>query len=389
MSANTLTHDATASMKGTIYQFCVAVQKCYEMMPGQKILVETRGDVTIHDNQQIEIKHYSDDLTDSHSNIWKTLRNWMQNNFDPEPYTSLILYTTQQFGKQATISKWNDETSQKRLEILEAIYNQAEERESKRQSTVSDVKSKAPPDVLLLQRYVLDPSHRTKLLQVVEKFVIEANSPTLPELHTFIKQRYIWGILEGKNDDFLNALIAFITQPQAPKGQSWQITRESFEKKVNNLTVLYNQETREFPRKHFNNPTLPDTQQVNAHCDHAFVQKIKDIEHSIVIPEAVRDYMGAVKTISDEFKNYEVPPRRTENYANELVEIFEKRYRVASRRYIEVVVDSQTFFDEVTEAEPRELEGFNKPPMAFRNGLLHIQLDDDEKNLQWRLEKYE
>ena len=389
MSDDRLIHDATASTKGIIYQFCVAVQKCYEMVPGQKMLVETRGDVTIPYSQQVEIKQYSDDLTDSHPNIWKTLRNWMQNDFDPEPYAALILYTTQQFGEHATISKWNEETSQKRLEILEAIYNQAEERESKRQSTVSDAKSKTPPSVLLLQRYVLDPSHRTKLLQVIEKLDIEAHSPTLPELHTFIKQRYIWGILEGKMDDFLNALIAFITQPNAPKGQNWEITRESFKKKVDDLTVLYNKETREFPRKHFNRPKLPDTHQLDAHRDHAFVQKIKDIEHSIVIPEAVRDYMGAVKTISDEFKNYEVPPSRTENYANELVEIFEKRYRVASRKYIDIIADSQTFFDELTGAEPREFEGFNRPPMAFRNGLLHIQLDDDKRSLQWRLGKFE
>lgn len=358
------------------------------MVPGQKMLVEARGDVTIPDSQQVEIKHYNNDLTDSHPNIWKTLRNWMQNDFDPEPYASLILYTTQQFGEQATISKWNEETSQKRLEILEAIYNQAEERESKRQSILSNAKSKTP-NILLLQRYVLKPLNRTKLLQVIERFAIEAHSPTLPELHTFIKQRYIWGILEGKKDDFLNALIAFITQPHAPKGQSWEITRESFEKKVDDLTILYNKETREFPRKHFNKSKLPDTHQLNAHFDHVFVQKIKDIEHSIVVPEAVRDYMGAVKTISDEFKNYEVPPSRTENYANELVEIFEKRYRVASRKYADIIADSQTFFDEFTAVEPREFEGFNRPPMAFRNGLLHIQLDDDEKSLQWRLEKYE
>jgi len=376
MSADKLIHDATASTKGTIYQLCVAVQKCYEMVTAQKVLIESQGDVTISDNQQVETKLYSDALTDNHKNFWNTLYNWMQDDFNVTPYASLILYTTQQFGERATISKWNEATSQERLEILEAIHKQAEERESKRQSKASDV--------LLLQRDVLDLSRRDKLNQVIKIFVIEACSPTLPELHTFIKQRYIWGILEGKKDDFLNALIGYITQPQASKEHSWEITRESFEKKVGDLNNLYCRETRVFPRKHFDSAKLPDAHQMNTHCDHAFVRKIRDIEYPTVIPKAVMDYLGAVQTVNDEFKNYEVPLSRTENYANELVDIFKTRYRVASRKCMHIIADSQNFFDEVTVEEPREFEGFDRPPMAFRNGLLHTQLNDDVK-LQWRL----
>jgi len=385
MSANRLIHDATASTKGTIYQLCVAVQKCYEMVADQKVLIESQGDVTIPDSQQVETKHYSDALTDNHPNIWKTLRNWMQDDFYPEPYTSLMLYTTQQFGERATISKWNEETLQNRLKVLEAIHSQAEEQESERQNKASDAKPKTP-DVLLIQRFVLDLSRRDKLNQVIERFVIEACSPTLPELHTVIKQTKMKGILDGKRDDFLNALIGFITRPQSTKTQRWEITYDSFDKKVGNLTALYNRETRMFPRKHFDSPKLPDSHQVDAHNNHTFVQKIQDIEYPTVIPKAVMNYLGAVQTVNDEFKNYEVPQSRTNRYVDELVEIFEARHHIASRKCTNIVADSQNFFDEVTVDEPREFEGFDRPPMAFRNGLLHTQLDDDEKDLQWRLE---
>nr|QNO44328.1 hypothetical protein JKAPHALJ_00015 [Methanosarcinales archaeon ANME-2c ERB4]QNO46489.1 hypothetical protein PAACNKLE_00025 [Methanosarcinales archaeon ANME-2c ERB4] len=378
MSADRLIHDATASTKGTIYQLCVAVQKCYEMIAGQKVLIECQGDITIPNSQQVETKHYSDTLTDNHPNIWKTLQNWMQDDFDAEPYTSLILYTTQQFGERAAISRWNGATSQERLEIIEAIHRQAEERKSERQNKASNM--------FLLQRDVLDLSRRDKLTQVIEKFVIEACSPTLPELHTVIKQQYIKGILDGKKDDFLDALIGFITQAPATREQRWEITYDRFDKKVGDLNNLYCRETRVFPRKHFNSAKLPDGHQVDAHRDHAFVQKIQDIEYLPVIREAVRDYQGTVQTINGEFKNYEVPPSRTKNYADELVEIFEKHYRVASRKCTGIIADSQSFFDSVTVEEPREFEGFDRPPMAFRNGLLHTQLDDEEKDLRWRLE---
>lgn len=43
MSADKLRQDATASTKGTIYQLCVAVQKCYEMVDGQKVLIESEA----------------------------------------------------------------------------------------------------------------------------------------------------------------------------------------------------------------------------------------------------------------------------------------------------------------------------------------------------------
>ena len=385
MIDNKLIHDATASTKGTIYQLCVAVQKCYEMGGGQKVLIESQGDVTIPENQQVETKLYSDYLTDNHNNFWKTLYNWMQDGFNVTPYASLILYTTQQFGEQATISKWNNAAPKDRLKILETIYKQAEERESERQKKASDTKPKTP-NVLLLQRFILEKSRRDKLNQVIERFVIEACSPTLPELHTFIKHRYIGGILEGKKDDFLNTLIGFIIQPQATKTQSWEITYDNFDKKLGDLNNLYCRDTKAFPRKYFDGAKLPDPHQVNEHRDHAFVQKIQDIEYIPAIPKAVRDYLGAVQTVNEEFKNYEVPPSRTENYANELVEIFEAHYNIASRKCTDIVPDSQNLFDKITSDSPREFEGFGSPPMQFRNGLLHIQLNDDEKNLQWRLE---
>jgi hypothetical protein len=72
MNTRKLSQDATDSTKGIIYQLCVAVQKCYEMIGGQKVLVESLGDVTIRDHEQVETKYYRDPLTDNHPNFWKT-----------------------------------------------------------------------------------------------------------------------------------------------------------------------------------------------------------------------------------------------------------------------------------------------------------------------------
>ena len=68
-SQQRLVNDASASAKGTIYQLYVAVQKCFEMIAGQKVLVEQCGDVTVSGSQQIELKLYHDYLTDNHDNF--------------------------------------------------------------------------------------------------------------------------------------------------------------------------------------------------------------------------------------------------------------------------------------------------------------------------------
>jgi len=356
------------------------------MIAEQKVLVESLGDVTIEGHEQVETKYYSDHLTDNHSNFWNTLHNWIQDDFDSSPYISLILYTPQQFGKMATISEWNNSGLERRLGILRKIHKNSEERESARTKRTSEKKSKIP-DSLSHQRFVLNASRQEKLRDVIGKFVIEACSPELPELHAIIKQRYIKGILDGKKDDFLNALIGFITQPQSERGQNWEISYEAFERKVGDLTSLYHRETRVFPRKYLDDPKKPNGQLLDEHCNHVFVQKIEDIEYFVVIPDAINDYVAAVKTVHDEFKNYEVPVSRTKNYTTELVRLYNTRYRTACRNCMDIISDSQTFYDNLTSEEPREFEGFERPPDAFRNGLLHTQMDDDEKNLQWRIEK--
>lgn len=386
MRADKLIQDAPASTKSIIYQLCVAVDKCYDMVAGQKVLIECQGDVTVQDSIQVEVKHYNDALTDNHINFWKTLRNWMQDNFDITPYSSLILYTTQQFGERAKIKQWNSVSPERRLGILKEIHEKREDAYQKNTKSPNGNKEK-PPDVLLYQREVLNTSRQTKLEQVIAKFVIAANTPTLPELYQSIKERHIKGILEGKKDDFLNALIGFVAKPQSSIKQRWEITYEEFDKQVGALNTQYCRETREFPSKYID--TRPDDHQRDAYRNHLFVSKIRDIEYSSAIPDAIDDYITTVRTINNEFGCYQVTQARTNSYITEMVRIFTTRYRTACRNCKDTVTESQNFYDAITVEEPRAFEGFDTVPMAFRNGLLHTQLDDENKHLQWKLRNHE
>ena len=381
---NSLNHDATTSTRGTLYQLWVAVQKCYEMFEdGHKVLIETQGDVTKMGEEQIEVKQYSDSLTDNHLCFWKTLKNWMQDAFDPKQYNSLILYTTQEFGSRATITDWNDKNPTERLAILEAILKKSEAEHIKRIIKTDEGKSKPNPSAALkFQRFTLNQDSRNKLKDILERFYIEASSPRLPDLYKRIKGQYLKGILEGKQDDFLNSLFGFITRPDKQAVQRWEITNKAFCAKVGELTEIYRKGTRVFPTV---NISRLDEQKIEEHGKHLFVQKIHDIEYPEVTQDAINDYQKAIKTIRDEFKEYSVPVTKTQKYTNDIVRRFETQYRQHSRNCSEVVRDSQNFFDSVMLDAPLNFDGFDATPSEFRNGLLHSELDDENRNLKWRL----
>ncbi|MCK4629118.1 MAG: hypothetical protein KAT56_08945 [Sedimentisphaerales bacterium] len=383
-----LNQNATEPTRGTIYQLWVAVQKCYEMFEdGQKVLIETQGDVTTVDDEQVEVKHYTDALTDNHPCFWKTLYNWMQDNFNHKPYNSLILYTTQKFGPQATIADWNDKNPDDRLNTIKKILFYSEKRYNVSIIATTKGKKKPPlPEPLKYQQFVLDHIRQKKLNEVIGKFFIEASSPRLPELYKKIKGQRLQSILEGKRDDFLNALFGFITKPDLELGQSWVIRYEDFCTKVTDLTETYRKGTRIFPSVTI--PKLND-QQLQEHDKHLFIQKILDIKHHEAVPEAVNDYLVAIKTVREEFKNYSVPVPRTDKYTRDIVRRFRTQFRQHSLNCSKVIKDSKIFYDAVMLDTPLGFEGFDITCSEFRNGLLHSEMDDETKNLKWRLEQDE
>lgn len=381
---NRLPHDASASTKGTVYQLYVAVQKCFEMVSGQKVLIERFGDVTISDSQQIETKHYVEPLTDNHLNFWKTLNNWMQDTFDDKAYSSLILCTTQAFGEHAVIAEWDDATPARRLQILETIHKQAEEREAQRKKKNGTADS-GIPESLFLQRRVLDEAKRDKLLRVIEKYSIASRSPLMEEFYSRMSDQYCKGILNGKRQDFLNSLLGFVVSPEAIKESSWEVTYKQFDLKVGDLKSLYCRETRIFPTKYLSKASAA-VPKVESYQDRPFVKKIYEINYDDVVAKAIQEYIGASRTVLEEFKNYEVPPSRHTDYEREVIGVFQARYRSAARNASNVINDSKDFFDQIVAEDPPAFAGFDKPPRSFRNGVIHMNCDDPDKNLKWRLE---
>lgn len=379
MSTGKIRQEATASTRGTIYQLCVAVQQCYELRVGQKLLIEELGDVTIENKRQTEVKNYSDNLNDGHHNFWNTIRNWMADDFDYTQYKSLILHTTQEFGPKATIMEWNDIEADKRLELLLAINKKFEIEFRNRKAANPKIK---PSGVLKHQRFILESQKRQKLKNLVGKVWIEAKAKKLPELYEELKQDRIRGILSGKKDDYLDSLIGFVCRANKKAGERWEITYDEWEAKIRDLNTMYHNETRRFPHKHFTARRVEDS---DAGRDDLFVEKIRDIEYFEVIWSAIRDYEATMATLDQEFILYSVDPGVVEAYSNDVENRFLANYRMCCRSCSDELKDSKDLYDKITGSDAPALSGFGDTPDGFRNGLLHQRMDNPEAGLRWRL----
>lgn len=98
-------NNSTPTIKGLIYQFLVALGKCFELQAGETVYIETYGDISIlgcNDTVQIESKFYKENLTDYDHNIWNTLNNWLKESFPIDSFSSLVLLTTQTLNQQVS-----------------------------------------------------------------------------------------------------------------------------------------------------------------------------------------------------------------------------------------------------------------------------------------------
>ncbi len=377
-------NEAKASAKAIIFQICIAVKKCFELLKGEKVFIEDFGDVTISGKEQIEAKQYSDVLTDNHPNFWKTLKNWLDKNFKENNYKSLILLTTQSYSPNTNLRFFNNLSTANKFKLLKTICNKSESCFLDRQK--ESEKEISPSKVLSWQRFIFDSSNEDKLLKILSKIEIAANSPNLNELYSQIIEREIKGVLEGKKEDFLNSLIGFVAKPGQKNESFWEITFEEFSEKLKDLNSLYCMETRRFPKKYLDDDSLPNSLPPGEK-EPLFIKKIKDIPYDDVIPNAVADYLKTFETINEEFKNYEIPFTRLDSYRKNLIMVFSTKYKIACRHCKNPETDSKNFYDETICSDPMRMEGFDIVPYGFRNGLLHIEQNDQEKNLFWRLLK--
>lgn len=365
-----LSQDASPSAKGPLYQYYVALQKAFELKQNQSLYIEKYGDITIKNNVQIETKRYTSPLTDLHSNFWKTLKNWINDDFKYQSYEQLILLTTQDYGENTKLKDWNNKTADEKLQILVNIQN-ANSSPSKQIKNFFDV--------------IFNEPKRESLKAILGKFIIITSSQDSIEFFDSIKNQYAKGIPENLQNDYLTALLGFIISPSIVWGNGWEITYRDFKKHCESLTEQYCSSSKIFPQT-YSNQNIPDSEK-ETYSTYLFINKIYDIEYKEVISEALSHYWQTQNTIIDDLKKRCVPKSHFDAYEENLLNNYHPEFRTAKRKVEleNIIKNSQDFYDTIMKAHAPNFANFNDTPLYFKNGTLHILADDEKKDVKWKL----
>lgn len=372
--------DASASTRGIVYQLCVAVARCYSLKPGQKLLVEEFGDVTIPDAEQVEVKQYSDGLTDSHPNFWNSLFNWTEPTFNASQYQALVLHTTQLFSSRTKLSGWNNVGPEERLELLCEIHVDLEAEFERR----NEKKACEPSPTLKQQRALITGVRRTALESILDKILIEAGAAGLTDLYHELCRVHAKHVLDSNCQRYINALLGFVCRPnKATTGERWEISYDGFKAEVETLTTTYCAESREFPRTEIDRAIETP---MSEERDDLFVQKIRQIGCSNrLVVGAIRDFEGTVSTIAQEFREYTGARMRMESFRGDVERIFDLDFEKACLSPPLDEAASRRFYLTTISTSPPSFPGYADSPHSFRNGLLHVMMDDEESERAWRL----
>lgn len=355
-------NDATSSIKGNLYQIYVALQTAFTLKEGESLYIEKYGDISTSEIQT-EVKQYENDpLTDLHENFWKTLKNWCLPEFDISNFDYLILLTTQKIWMRSSFLKWNESNTDEKLELLKKIRD--------KNSTSEVIKG--------FMKIIFQNEQRLK--NILSKFKLVTESPGARSLIKWIKETRLQHIPKNKKDDVLNQLLGYIINPAVLGKDGWIITYDDFSRECINVTEQYSKWSWIFP--HHLSENIP-----NEPLESIFINKLKEIDYfEEVWTQAIKDYFSTRETIANELWNLGTASWSYQAYQDELMTSFDSKYRTKSRvtSSTTLINDSKNLYDDVTGLEPQKFRNYVNTPSYFRNGIMHIIMDEREEKM-WKL----
>lgn len=357
------------------YQVLIGLEQCFAIREGQSVWFERDGDVsligeTIEDSTQTEVKKYSDALTDHHENFWKTLNNWLEPEFKHEDYSSLVLHTTQEFGAKSSLKNWNQEIVDGRLSIIKAIYATR---------TPEELTAEKLKPIVQYQKNVI-VAEEEKLKAVLAKVVLFTQADDEKSVREKIQGRLI-GIPKANQLSYLHGIVGFVYE--SADNKQWAISKRSFYEKCEELTSVYCR--RQFTLPIFSGREATE-EELALHEEKLFVQKIQCIKYEDVIPEAVGNWIELHNSLNEELDGAPQFRNTTNQYQSQLVKQFKHKYSKERRNCVDPIRSSQNLYDDVIGEVPAGIEGYQSPPIEYKNGLIHDAMDDEDLDLQWTVE---
>ena len=366
-----ISFDSTSTIKGFLFQFLVALEKCFEMQEGQSVYIERYGDVSIvgeEESEQIESKYYTKDLTDLDENVWNTLANWMDSSFPLEKFSALVLLTTQKTGAKSQWRNWNSKNNLERKAVIDNIYNKFNKQKKK------------SAEIQKLMKKVFDSGKAARLKEIISKLTIDSLTMEDQAYFDKLKDTYGHNIPKIQRSKYIHGLYGFVLDPKIVNS-NWEISYEDFNREDIELTKTLQDNTVIFPAK----KNLGDINESEYLSNH-FVSKIQDIEYGDVISDAVSDYVHTGRLIMDDIEISPTIKASYDAYEKDLEYIYNSKYRKACRNCAknEVIHKSQDLYDDITGSNEGTFHTYLSVPLYFHNGVMHI-LANEKPEIVWKL----
>lgn len=367
-----LNFDSTPSIKGILFQFLIALERCFKMQKGQSVYIETYGDVSVlgdlNHSEQIESKFYKKALTDLDKNIWKSIYNWMSEDFPIDKFSSLVLFTTQKVSITSAWLNWNGKNPSERMDVFSNIKKSF------------DLRKRKDKDLTIYMNIIFDAKNVVKLSQITKMLYIDSISMDGNQYHKYLQETYGKDIPDIQKGKYINHMFGYILNPNIVNNK-WRITYDDFTRETEEITKTLVENTAVFPTK----LKLADIKK-NDYDGYAFVEKIRSIKYDEVIPEAIDDYVHTANLIQQELEKSEIKKNSLLQYEDNLMGEYTAKYRTASRNYNdgEQITKSQDFYDDMTGSSDITFHTYNNVDLYFHNGMLHMMADENEE-LVWLL----
>lgn len=356
------------------YQMLIGLDKCFSLEDGQSIWFEKDGDVSFISpstmgSTQTEVKDYSAALTDHHENLWKTLKNWLAPEFNHAKYGVLMLHTTQAFGANTRLKDWNSQNAEQRLKLLKDIFAER---------TEEQLNAKKLSKIIKLQKAVM-AADELLLKDVLDKVTLFTEADNAQELKKRILSKPV-GIPKNNLESYLDGLVGFVYSQSTQ--QSWSVRHQDFSAKCEELTAF-------LCKKEFTFPAFTGYEaselEVVLHQNKPFVQKISEIEHHEMIPDAVGNWIELQNSLLEQLDEYPLYRDKTITYQNQLVKKYKLAYSSAQLEATDSIKSSKLLYNRTIGEQSLNM-GNDIPPLEYKNGLIHDAMDDEERDLKWSVE---
>lgn len=277
---------AALSQLGNLYQYLVALEVCLTLPRGKVVALEKFGDITTAD-YQYELKHHNNTshvLVDTHVDLWKTLKNWVDNRSSLQAFSGLVLLTSSVVRDASMVGRWHDLDVDQRYIELRKIFDMVE----------SDLESYKTIRPFVIAVFSFNHSYTCDDLKYVLSRVHIKHSyeRAVILLENLYSHSALSAVPVSHRRSILKSMLGYIAVKGIESPSAWELEVDDLQ----SFLIEQNRTLALSDRVYF--PDLYDISPSEIEYEHRYIKAIQAIPYNEEIVDAAQDYYFCMRTVS-------------------------------------------------------------------------------------------